>query len=162
MLTVLTAVLEYGAEVAARETEAYLLAPAGAGVTPGLHPLLTTRLIQRALYLENRFLTQACEVVAGARVQALTSEVGGVVEALHSIAAALRAAAAGLFSIEDYCAAFESAAEAFEGPGMMLVDALRRVRAALASGELPSTERGVERDLTRALGLLARAELRPG
>ena len=144
-----------------RETEAYLLAPSDTVVGPDLGPLLTTRLLQRALYLENPFLDQVCTQGARSQMEALVPELAQAVEGLRSIAGKLRAAAEGPLSIEEYRAAYGSAAEALEGPGAVFIDALRRVRAALASGEIAPTEHSVERDLTRALGLLARAELRP-
>jgi hypothetical protein len=96
-----------------------------------------------------------------AEVETLAPGLAQAVEEPRAIAGESRAAEAGPLSIEEYRAAYGSAAEALEGPGAVFIDALRRVRAALASGELLSTEQRVERDLTRALGLLARTELRP-
>ncbi len=156
-----TLVLEYRAELGARDTEAYLLAPAEAAIAAELRPLLVTRLLQRALYLGHPYLQELAEDIAARGMREMAAEIAQAVDALGRAAEALRAAAAGPLSIETYVAALASAAGALAASGEVLVDALRRLRAGQASGEPSATERESERDLTRALNLLARAELRP-
>jgi hypothetical protein len=126
-----------------------------------LRPLLTTRLLQRALYLEHPFLRELAEAATQSETQTMASEIGAALDALEPIARELRAAAAGPLSIEEYGAALALAARALAEPGEVLIDALRRVRAALAASAVPASEVGIERDLSRALNLLARSELRP-
>ena len=122
-------------------------------------PLLTTRLIQRALYLEHPFLAKVGETVAESQMRALAPGIVRATDVLRSIAAELRAGAQGSLTIEGFYSVFESAANGLGEPSWALIDALRQVRAALASGMLPAAEREVERDLTRALDLLARGDV---
>lgn len=147
--------LDYETEVGARETEAYLIGPAGTPLPPGLLPAFRTRLARVRLCLERAArLAEGIDQRLGSARPEWADPIRAAVPALHQTAAGLRSVEEqARLTPEDFLQALQAAAGSLGNYAYALLGPLRAVRAASAAGTLDAQEEW----LITALGQLAGA-----